>query len=325
MKHQRWFIPRIMYLCFMIDIGSLRALAAVEQHGSVIAASEAMGFSPSAVSQQVKKLEKEAGFAVLERRGRGVLLTERGLALAAYGRRILAELEELQSTLLADPAKPSGSLRVVSFSTACRGLVGPLLAQLEKSGVPLGISVLAEDPREAVARVANGEADLGLVHNWNSVPLVIPEHLTLEWLCEDVADVLVHRSHHLAGRPAVAPAELVDERWISTPAGAICNEALLRIFADLGRVPDIRVYDPDFATHIAMVEQAVAVALVPRLGRPALPRDVVAVPVVNPVQARQVGLIHRKTMTASPGIRHVAGLLREIAAGGVAASGPGEL
>ncbi len=325
MKHQRWFIPRIMYLCFMIDIGSLRALAAVEQHGSVIAASEAMGFSPSAVSQQVKKLEKEAGFAVLERRGRGVLLTERGLALAAYGRRILAELEELQSTLLADPAKPSGSLRVVSFSTACRGLVGPLLAQLEKSGVPLGISVLAEDPREAVARVANGEADLGLVHNWNSVPLVIPEHLTLEWLCEDVADVLVHRSHHLAGRPAVAPAELVDERWISTPAGAICNEALLRIFADLGRVPDIRVYDPDFATHIAMVEQAVAVALVPRLGRPALPRDVVAVPVVNPVQARQVGLIHRKTMTASPGIRHVAGLLREIAAGRVAASGPGEL
>ena len=325
MKHQRWFIPRIMYLCFMIDIGSLRALAAVEQHGSVIAASEAIGFSPSAVSQQVKKLEKEAGFAVLERRGRGVLLTERGLALAAYGRRILAELEELQSTLLADPAKPSGSLRVVSFSTACRGLVGPLLAQLEKSGVPLGISVLAEDPREAVARVANGEADLGLVHNWNSVPLVIPEHLTLEWLCEDVADVLVHRSHHLAGRPAVAPAELVDERWISTPAGAICNEALLRIFADLGRVPDIRVYDPDFATHVAMVEQAVAVALVPRLGRPALPRDVVAVPVVNPVQARQVGLIHRKTMTASPGIRHVAGLLREIAARRVAASGPGEL
>jgi DNA-binding transcriptional LysR family regulator len=56
------------------------------------------------VSQQVKKLEKEAGFAVLERRGRGVLLTERGLALAAYGRRILAELEELQATLLVAPA-----------------------------------------------------------------------------------------------------------------------------------------------------------------------------------------------------------------------------
>jgi DNA-binding transcriptional LysR family regulator len=316
MKHQRLFASLIVYLCFMIDIGSLRALAAIEQHRSVIAASEAMGFSPSAVSQQVKKLEKEAGFAVLERRGRGVLLTERGVALAAYGRRILAELEELQSTLLADPARPSGPLRVVAFSTACRGLVGPLLGKLAKADSDLDVSVLAEDPREAVARVANGEADLGLVHNWNSVPLVIPEHLSLEWLCEDIADVLVHSSHPLAGRPGVTPADLLDEQWISTPHGAICNEALLRIFADLGRVPDIKVYDPDFATHIALVEQAAVVALVPRLGRPALPGDVVAVPVTDPVQARQVGIVHRRTMTASPGIRYASELLRELAASG---------
>lgn len=303
-----------MYVCFMIEIGSLRALAAIEQHGSVIAASEVMGFSPSAVSQQIKKLEKQTGFPVLERRGRGVLLTERGLTLAAYGRRILSELEELESTLLADPTKPTGHLKVVSFSTACRGLVGPLLGRLASSGADLDISVLAEDPREAVARVANGEADLGVVHNWNSVPLVIPEHMALDWLGEDVADVLVHRDHALAGRSEVQPADLVDERWISTPHGAICNEALLRIFADRGRVPNIRVYDPDFATHIALVEQGAVVALVPRLGRPALPADVVALPLVNPMQVRQVGIVYRRTMAASPGIQHVAGLLREVAA-----------
>ena len=302
-----------MYVCFMIEIGSLRALAAIEQHGSVIAASEVMGFSPSAVSQQIKKLEKQTGFPVLERRGRGVLLTERGLTLAAYGRRILSELEELESTLLADPAKPSGHLKVVAFSTACRGLVGPVLGRLASSEADLDISVLAEDPREAVARVANGEADLGVVHNWNSVPLVIPEHMTLDWLCEDIADVLVHRDHPLAGRRQVEPADLVDERWISTPQGAICNEALLRIFADLGRVPDIRVYDPDFATHIALVEQGVVLALVPRLGRPALSEDVVCLPVINPTQVRQVGIVYRRTMAASPGIQHVAGLLRGVA------------
>jgi molybdate transport repressor ModE-like protein len=314
MKDKHGIQRLIMYVCFMIDIGSLRALAAIEQHGSVIAASDVMGFSPSAVSQQVKKLEKQTGYAVLERRGRGVLLTERGLALAAYGRRILAELEELQSTLLADPARPSGHLKVVAFSTACRGLVGPMLGRLATSSTDLEVSVLAEDPREAVARVANGEADLGVVHNWNSVPLVIPEHMSLEWLCEDIADLLVHRSHPLAGRDAVEPADLVDERWISTPHGAICNEALLRIFADLGRVPDIRVYDPDFATHIALVDQAAVVALVPRLGRPGLPADVVSVPIDNPVQVRHVGIVHRRTMTASPGIQHLAGLLREVAA-----------
>ncbi|MGM7775948.1 LysR family transcriptional regulator [Arthrobacter sp. KNU-44] len=314
----------------MIEIAALRALVAVEQQGSVVAASEAMGFSPSAVSQQIKKLEKQSGVTVLERHGRGVLLTDRGMALAEYGRRILGELEELQATLLADPAKPSGVLRLVGFSTACRGLVGPMLRKLGADqavaiasaagssglgGSGLEIRVVAEDPREAVQRVATGEADLGVVHNWHSVPLVIPENMVHEDLCLDTADVLLNSAHRLAGRTAVEPSDLVDERWISTPAGAICNEALLAILAGLGRVPDIRIYDPDFSTHIAMVQQGVAVALVPRLGRPELPSGVVAVPVVNPMQQRQVGIVYRKTMTASPSIRHVVRLLQDVAAG----------
>lgn len=301
-----------MYVCFMIEIAALRALVAVGQQGSVVAASQAMGYSPSAVSQQIKKLEKQSGVTVLERHGRGVLLTDRGIALAEYGRRILGELEELQATLLADPAKPSGVLRLVGFSTACRGLVGPMLRKLDAG---LEVRVVAEDPREAVQRVATGEADLGVVHNWHSVPLVIPENMVHEDLCLDTADVLLNSAHPLASQTAVEPSDLVDERWISTPAGAICNEALLAILAGLGRVPDIRIYDPDFSTHIAMVQQGVAVALVPRLGRPELPAGVVAVPVVNPMQQRQVGIVYRKTMMASPSIRYVVRLLQDVAAG----------
>ncbi len=285
----------------------------MEQHGSVVAASDVLGFSPSAVSQQIKKLEKQTGVAVLERNGRGVLLTERGLALAGYGRRIMGELEELQATLLADPAKPTGLLRLVAFSTACRGLVGPMLGRMAAAHPTVEITVLAEDPREAVQRVASGEAELAVVHNWNSVPLVIPENLVHEDLCIDQADVLVNSTHPLASRTAVEREDLLSETWISTPAGAICNEALLQIFAGLGRVPDIRIYDPDFSTHLAMVEQGVAVALVPRLGRPQLPPGVVAIPVMNPIQQRSVGVVYRKTMTASPNIRIAVRMLREVA------------
>jgi DNA-binding transcriptional LysR family regulator len=242
-----------------------------------------------------------------------VLLTERGLALAGYGRRIMGELEELQATLLADPAKPTGLLRLVAFSTACRGLVGPMLGRMAAAHPTVEITVLAEDPREAVQRVASGEAELAVVHNWNSVPLVIPENLVHEDLCIDQADVLVNSTHPLASRTAVEREDLLNETWISTPAGAICNEALLQIFAGLGRIPDIRIYDPDFSTHLAMVEQGVAVALVPRLGRPQLPPGVVAIPVMNPIQQRSVGVVYRKTMTASPNIRIAVRMLREVA------------
>jgi len=186
-----------------------------------------------------------------------VLLTDRGMALAEYGRRILGELEELQATLLADPARPSGVLRLVAFSTACRGLVGPMLGKLGRvsggdgdSG--LDIRVLAEDPREAVQRVASGEADLGVVHNWNSVPLIAPSHVATEHVCHDEADVVLSIDHPLAGRAELERADLVGEAWASTPKGAICHEALMRIFADLGTVPRVVAEDPDFASLIEL-------------------------------------------------------------------------
>ena len=297
----------------MIDPSALQALAAVQQNGSVVGAAAALGFSPSAISQQIKKLERQTGVPLLERNGRGVLVTERGLVLAEYGRRMLADLEQLRSTLLTDSGRPQGRLQVVAFSTACRGLVGPVLGRIVADGTDLDLRVVSDDPREAVARVAEGRADLGIVHNWNSVPLAIPENLVLEWLCEDIADLLVRDDHALAARAEVEPADFVGETWVSTPEGAICNEALLKLHADLGRLPDIRMYDDDFATHAALVAQGVAVALVPRLGRPVLPAGVVAVPVVRPITARQVGVVHRRTMSGSPGIQHVVGLLREAA------------
>ncbi len=297
----------------MIDIMAIRALGAVSYHGSVIAAAASLGYSPSAVSQQIKKLEKQSGVALLERHGRGVLLTARGMTLAEHGRRILGDIEELETSLMADPGQPSGTLRLCAFSTACRGLIGPLLAELAEDPVPMTITVVAEDPREAIELVAAGEADLGVVHNWNSVPLVIPENIASEDLCGDTADLLVNRNHPFAALGTVDGASLVGEDWISTPVGAICHEALLRIFADLGAVPKIRVYDPDFSTHIALVELGVGVALVPRLGRPALPEAVTAVEVDNPRQVREVQMVYRKTMAGSPAIVHVARRLRRIA------------
>lgn len=319
MKDKRREVQPIMYRSFMIDLSALQALAAVHQSGSVVGAAAALGFSPSAISQQIKKLERQTGVPLLERHGRGVLITERGLVLADYGRRMLADLEALQSTLLSEPGEPHGRLQLVAFSTACRGLVGPVLGRIADEGTDLDLRVTSDDPREAVAMVAEGKADLGIVHNWNSVPLAVPESLVLEWLCEDVADLLVRDDHPLAGRTEVEPADFVDETWVSTPHRAICNEALLKLHADLGRLPDIRLYDDDFATHIAFVEQGVAVALVPRLGRPVLTPRVVVVPVVRPTPARQVGVVHRRTMAESPGIRHVIGLLRDAADTGLPA------
>src|ERR1700759_4152108 len=117
----------------MIDLGALTALRAVDTHGSVVAAADALGFSPSAVSQQVKRLERQTGVALLERVGRGVMLTREGRHLVDAATGLLADLEGLESGLHHQAGTVAGHLRLASFSTAMRGLVAPhvrdLLAQ----------------------------------------------------------------------------------------------------------------------------------------------------------------------------------------------------
>ena len=74
----------------MIDLAALTSLRAVDTHGSVVAAADALGFTPSAISQQVKRLEKQAGVPLLERVGRGVMLTDHGRHLVDDGSRLLS-------------------------------------------------------------------------------------------------------------------------------------------------------------------------------------------------------------------------------------------
>src|SRR5215207_5365515 len=234
----------------MIDLQGLRALVAVDRAGTVVAAADRLGYTPSAVSQQVKKLERDLGAALLERRGRGVLLTDRGRALAAEGSGLLDGLERLES--LVGASRPAAPLRIASFSTATRGLVAPVLQQLRSSDAAPHVTVTSVDPVDAMEMVSTGVVDLAVVHNWNSVPLVAPAHVATERLCHDEADVVLSTRHPLAARVELDRAELIDERWASTPKGAICHEALMRIFADLGAVPKIIAEDPDFGSLVEL-------------------------------------------------------------------------
>lgn len=301
-----------MYGRFMIDLAAVRSLLAVHQHGSVVAAADALGFTPSAVSQQVKRLERQQGAELLERVGRGVVLTDVGRLLAERGSRVLDELESLEN-LTREGGRPQGAFHVSSFATAHRGLLAPALARLGAEAPDLHTTVVEADPRDVVSQVARGSADAGIVHDWESVHLEIPPGLDSQLLLEDRADLVVHRDHDLAARASVSPRELVHEPWVCTPAGTICHDWLVRMFAHHALRPELRYIDPEYATHVALAAEGVAVALVPRLGRGRLPDEVVAVPVVDPVPTRRVALVWRRATTANPARRLLADVLLDVA------------
>jgi DNA-binding transcriptional LysR family regulator len=289
----------------MIDLVALQALMGIAERGTVGGAAEALGYTPSAVSQQVKRLERDLGLDLLERVGRGVVLTEQGRLLVTEGRRLLDQLEAVESHLDQTAGKLHGALRMAAHATAIRGLVAPALADLGVTAPALDITLVERDPPDAVDLVVTGQVDLAVVHNWVGVPLHMPAGLDVREIGEDVADVLVNVSNPLSRRRSLTPEQLLDQRWAVTPAGTICHAWFVHMFAGFSRTPDVRSWAPEFASHVALVEAGTAVALVPRLGRGALPANVVAVPVRDPVPTRQLLVVTRATMASSPALNHI--------------------
>ncbi len=289
----------------MIDLAALTSLQAVDAHGSVVGAAHALGFTPSAISQQVKRLEKQVGVPLLERVGRGVMLTDHGRRLVIDGSRLLTDLEELESGLHRDAGRIAGRLRVVAFSTDMRGLVAPVVRTLLDQHPDLTLTLTEQEPWDAIELVASGQQDLAIVHSWGDVPLHLPEHLVGVTIAHDVADVIVPRGHRLAARTRVSPRDLADEPWVATPEGTICRQWLMRMYDGTGRAPRIAHVAMEFDSHLALVGAELGIALIPRLGRSLLKDDVVAVAAHEPVPTREITVIHRASMAASPAVQAV--------------------
>ena len=133
----------------MIDLDAVSSLRTVAREGSVSAAAVALGFTPSAVSQQIKRLERETGVSLLERVGRGVALTDAGTQLVVGTTPILADLERLRADLQAGAPRAGtvrGQLRIAAFSTVVRGLLAPVLVDLAREHPDLELLVRESEP-----------------------------------------------------------------------------------------------------------------------------------------------------------------------------------
>lgn len=289
----------------MIDLDALAGLRAVATHGSVVAAAAATGFTPSAISQQVKRLERQTGVPLLERVGRGVMLTSHAQHLVDAGERVLADLEQLEAGLQQRAGVVAGRVRLAAFSTAMRGLVAPVVRTLRDAHPDLALTLVEREPWEAVDLVASGQAELGIVHRWGGVPLSVPDHVVSTPVATDLADLVVHRDDPLAARASVTPHDLLDVGWIATPEGTICRQWLSRMYDGTGRPPRVAHVSAEFDSHLALVRAGLGVALVPRMGRAPLGEDLVAVRVLDPEPVRLVDALHRRTMADSPAVQAV--------------------
>ncbi|MEU3500862.1 LysR family transcriptional regulator [Streptomyces hundungensis] len=293
----------------MLDLARLRALHAVHVHGSVAAAAATLGYTPSAISQQISKLERETRTTLLERRGRGIALTEDALHLVAAAGELMAIVERAEITLEERRGLPTGDLTIGAFATAARGLLPTALAALADQHPTLRTRLSEVDPHVSVDLVAKGVIDLAVAHDWDIAPLPAPEGVEHVHIGDDLCDVLVPADHPLATRPAIVRADLAHEPWICQPPGSVCHDWLVRTLRADGHEPELRHQAAEYHTQLALVRAGLGIALIPRLGRGPLPDDVVALH-LDPVPTRHVYALWRTGAARRPAITATVHALR---------------
>jgi DNA-binding transcriptional LysR family regulator len=289
-----------------MDLGRLRALHAVATYGSVLAASEALHCTPSAVSQQLAKLDRETGTRLLERDGRGLRLTDAGKLLAGHAARVLDAVDEARSALAAYHLEVVGEVTVGAFATACRGLLPPALATLTTRHPQLAARVVEMNPYEAIDALGRGRVEVAVVDDWPEVGLAMPDGVAHIVLGHDRADLIVPCGHFLAGAGPVPLTRAAGERWIGSSPGTICYEWLLRVLP--GVRPTFLV--GEFETQQTFVAAGLGVALVPRLARMRTVPGTVVVP-VTPAPTRRVIVAWRKSTEVRPALGAAVEALRE--------------
>jgi DNA-binding transcriptional LysR family regulator len=289
----------------MIDLGRLRALHAVASYKTVLAAGEALHCTPSAVSQQLAKLERETGTTLVEKDGRRLRLTEAGQVLARHAERVLATVDEAEAALAAHRDTVTGRLTVAAFATACRALLPYALHRLAGEHPQLGTGLVEVNPHEGLEALHRGHVDLAVLDDWPEVALRYPSgiaHVELGW---DIADLIVPSGHRLTGTTTLA--KVRDERWIAAKSGDICHEWLMRVLP--GIRPDFHV--GEFETQLTLIAAGLGVAVIPRLSRPGRLPDGVRVVKLTPEPKRRVVVAWREASAARPAIQAAERALRE--------------
>lgn len=257
----------------VFDVGRLRLLAAIARHGSMTGAAAALSYTPSAISQQVRRLEAEIGHPVLERHPRGVILTDAGESIVAHIGSIERQLDALQAELDDIAGLRAGSLRLGTFPTVASSLL-PLAVTRFRAQHPLvKLSVLSARLELLLENLERRRVEMALLWDYEWSRISQPG-LVLKQVTEDLTVVVVSSSHPLAARKSVRMAELADESWVTRGGGHPVAEVLSRTAHAAGFEPAVSFEANDYQEAQAMVAVGLGIALAPRLALANLRNDV---------------------------------------------------
>ncbi len=296
-----------------IEPGRLRFLLAVARYGGVLAAADELGVTASAVSQQVAKLEREAGQVLLRRVPTGSVLTPAGLALAEAGEDVERALALARSRLEEAAAEVSGSFRIGGFQSFLATVLAPALPEWRERYPALRFGTVEADEADLMRDLRTGALDAIAVEHDSGESYTPPRGTTDVPLLDEPWKLVVPTGSLLG--TDVVDLSRIGMPWIGLVPTAASAKAMQRVRRELGGEESTQHTFFSYQNALALVAAGEGVTLAPALALETLPSEGVELVDVPGLGMRRVVLRHlTRRRTASPTLAAATELIREAAA-----------
>lgn len=312
-ENQRALLEMTVQSSRMID-RRLRILQVVAERGTISAAADDLGYTPSAVSHQLRTLARDLGVRLLEPAGRNVRLTPAARVLLQRTEGLMTSWEQIRAEVLQVSSGRLGHLRMAGFSTAASALLAPVAATAREVFPQSEIEVIEADPDTCFDLLLAEQADVVVVVGLERLPATLDVRFEQHALLADPLDLLVPPDHALAHQEEVTLADAAGEDWIMARPGGPYHRLATSACHAAGFLPRQTHRAMEWDTCSALVAAGLGVALIPRLARIPEADGLVRVPLLGPSPPmRYLRMCIRHGAAEQPEVAHALTALREVA------------
>jgi len=292
-----------------MDVGRLELLRELAERGSITAVARATNRTASAVSQQLKVLEREAGIALTERHGRGIILTGAGRMLAQTATDVAVALERADALWADFKQAPTGTVSITTFPTAGQMLLPGLLTAI--ADVP-GLELVCTDQDPLMPDFADltPDFDIVLADSPGMLPSWKERGLAVVLLMTEPLDVALPEGHPLSAKASLSPRDLIDELWVGVPDGFPYDRILRQIETINGSPARIGQRFLDNGIVEAVVAAGHGIAILPRFTTRDHENGLVTRPLTGVRTTRRISALMRPDRAERPSVRLVVEALR---------------
>jgi DNA-binding transcriptional LysR family regulator len=294
-----------------IELRHLLALRAVARSGSFSRAADELGYTQSAISQQIAMLERVVGLPLFERRGgrRQVTLSESGELLLRHAGSIIDRFQSAKADLSAFSEGAKGTLRIGAYESVSARILPAILGVYAAKWPQVEIVLRDSSEQDLLSLVESGELDLAFVMDTE----VLSDGFKMTELLQDPYVLLLPTGSPLAGKQPVPLDDLVDCRFVAQHTLA-CQQFLESSLRRHGFEQHVVLRSTDNATVQGLVAAGLGIAIVPLLTVDEKDPKVVIRQLDPPIPARTIVVAHHPDRYLSPAAEAFLDTARQVGA-----------